>query len=254
MKSFKAYLKDDKKPKPSMETSMGSHSLPKEKKIVKEDRDSRPNFDEGTPEHHDHIHGKVAKENTSKLSVGERNAIHHYTRGSLALNTALHKHHTKGTPLTDDEHEHATQLSNAMHKHKTSEDIHVYTGLKKSPVEHFNAPKENAKVHLPAYTSTSSSQKTASNFASDSTHKNDKHHDVKHNPEWGAQHILKLHVPKGTHAVSVKKRSEFEHEHEVTLDRGHDIEIHHTPEHLGNNVYQWHGKIVGHTPAKLKKE
>lgn len=265
MKSFKAYLKDKKEPKPSMETSFGSHSKKPEPKPSMEtsfgshslEKKKPQSIDEAkleddSDEHQNHVHEKVAPEHTKKMSVDERNSLAKYTRGSTALNHALHQHH-RFIPLDHDTKEHADHLTKAIGKHKTTEDTVLYTGIKHSPVKHFNHKDEHAHVHLPAFTSTTTSRHQAHGFSNDVKHNNDKHHGVEHG-EFGAQHILKLHVPKGTSAVSVRKRSEFPTEHEVLLNRGHDIKIHPKPKHLGNHVYQWDAHVVGHSPAKLKTE
>lgn len=265
MLSFKNFIKTEPKEKelPAMETVFGSHAYKnpddvpaletkfgkhsdKPKEELKEDKD-----DERTKEEHDHVHEKVAPFLGSKLSVEERNHVHAYTKGSKALNGSLHKHNA-GREIDDHEKEQAHALTKILDKHKTKEDTHVYTGIPKSPAEHFKDHNKPATMHLPAFTSTSTSKKTSKAFAEFVHHKNDSKHGIVHHKEDKvAAHILKIHVPKGTSAASIRKQSDQPTEHEVLLNRGHHIEVHPKPEHIGNNIHVWHAKIVAHKPKDL---
>jgi hypothetical protein len=236
-----------KKPEdmPNMETKFGKHS-DKQKDVLKEEKE-----EERTKEEHDHVHDHVAPFLGSKLSVEERNHVHKYTKGSKELNGSLHKH-AAGRDIDDHNKEQAHALTKILDKHKTKEDTHVYTGIPKSPAEHFKDHNKPTTVHLPAFTSTSTSRKTAKAFCEFGHHKNDAKHGVVHDKnDKVAAHILKIHVPKGTSAASIRKQSDQPTEHEVLLNRGHHVEIHPKPEHIGNNIHVWHAKIVAHKPKDL---
>lgn len=138
------------------------------------------------------------------------------------------------------------------------EDTHVYTGLKDSPAKHFTG-EGSAKVHLPAYTSTSTQYRIAKNFTSGKPIS--KEHLEKHSPinsdykkntkRSTADHVLKIHLPKGTKAGSVKHFATFEKENEILLHRGHNIEIHPHPTIDKDGTHVWHARIISHTPDKV---
>jgi hypothetical protein len=232
--------KEDKRE--SMETSFGQHS----KKNLTEDVDRISEKD------HEHIHNKVVP--IGKLSKHELDAVKDYSDDSTPINSMLHRH-DKGYDISHrvDAHETSKHLDSALNKHKTTEDLHVYTGIKYSPSKHFKRCDKVESVHLPAYTSTSSSFHSAREFSDEAMHPNDENHGV-HHEAGSARHVLKIHVPKGTHAMSLMKHSFVPKEREVLLHRGHNLEIHHTPEAVGNNTYLWHAKIVSHKPNDLSKE
>lgn len=283
MKSFKEFLKDQPKEElptietfmgkhsekkselPTMETSMGKHSVEPKKKVNESwdddddtyshhDEDSPPDFPHHSKEDQDHIHHHVTAEKDKSITKHEKLAIHEYTKHSTGLADALHKNHKRKTPMDAGNHAHAAALTKVLSKQSTKEDTHVYTGLKHSPSEHFkDKDQKHAEVHLPAFTSTTTNPRTAHAFADDVKHNNDKHHGVQHN-EYGATHILKIHVPKGTQAMSVRKHSNEPTEHEVLLNRGHNIKISRNPRHIGGGVHIWDAHISGHEPSKLHKE
>lgn len=258
-KTFKQYRLE--KHSNSMETSFGQHSVPKQedkhksmetsfgdhsKKNVSEDVDRISHEDNA------HIHNTVAP--IGKLSKHELDAVKDYSDDSTPINGMLHRH-DKGYDISHkiDSHLTSKHLDTALDKHKTTEDAHVYTGIKYSPSRHFKRGAKVASVHLPAYTSTSSSFHSAREFSEDTIHPNDDNHGI-HHEDGVAKHVLKIHVPKGTKAMSLKKHSFCPDENEVLLHRGHNLEIHHTPEHVGKNTYLWHAKIVSHKPNDLSKE
>jgi hypothetical protein len=71
-------------------------------------------------------------------------------------------------------------------------------------------------------------------------------------------HVLKIHLPKGTQAGSIKHLSNYKKENEVLLNRGHDLEIHHEPTVIDHpkkgKVHIWHAKVVDHNPQKLNQK
>ena len=283
-KTFKEY-RESKKNKPEiMETVFGSHSQPKTEtmttsfgshskpKNVNEDKEGfelekkpkdAPAYAKHklTPEQDDHIHTKVAPLHADKISDMEKEAVHDYSDESRPLNSMLHRH-AKGMDISTKNSESykktVKHLDNALGRHKTTEDMHVYTGLQYSPSKHFKKVDgkvpERQNVSLPSFVSTSSSVKSARAFSQDTMHPNDERHGIEHEEGGEARHVLKIHVPKGSHAMSLRDHSFVPEEKEVLLHRGHDIEIHHKPEKLDHSTYLWHAKIVAHNVTDLDRE
>jgi hypothetical protein len=262
MKTFGQYIKSkDSRGKPSLVTILGSHAidnaLNEATKFVTATTDGHKEID--TAEN-TRLHTKVAPL-SKKLTDDEESAIDAYTTDSKAINNALHDYHNgksvKGRTRTL---KNIAGIDSLMDKHKTKEDMHVYTGVKESPHTKFK-PDANDRlnpinVHLPAYTSTSTHRKVAETFSAADMFNDpyDAHHghNLTETDDNGFQsHILKIHVPAGTNASSVKSKSYHKEENEILLHRGHDIEIHPKPTHLGGGVYMWHAKIVGHSPSKI---
>lgn len=277
MTTFKEYRKKAKSKIPSIETSFGSHSKKKKKvpsietsfgshskkKSIREDVEDP--F-KAAHKHHEltnaqdaeaHLH--IAPLHSDKLSADETEAVHNYTDNSTPLNGMLHGHdkghpENKSTPRLKD---HAGQLDSALEKHKTTADMDVFTGIKFSPSKHFR--RENGKVptskqmHMPAYTSTSTSLGIAKTFSEHTSHPNDDRHGVDSEDD-EKRHVLKIHVPAGTHAMSLMKHSFVAGEKEIMLHRGHTIEVHHKPEQISHDTYLWHAKIISHNKADLSKE
>jgi hypothetical protein len=273
MKTFKEYRTEvsiKKNPKKSMETFMGEHSIPKKekkksmetsmgehsKKIVpiEEAKVEHPPIEEtySDKEKTDHAHQKAAP--MKKLDVVEKDAVSLYTDSSTGLNGALHHFHN-GHNFNESYMRHAKTLTDVLDKNKTKEDTIVYTGVKKSPAALFdNDGTKHASVHLPAFTSTSTSFGTARGFSEPAKHKHDINHGVSTDGT-EHRHVLQLHVPKGTSAASVKSHSFLPREHEILLNRGHDISIDPSPTHHidsnGGHTYVWHARVVGNSKANL---
>jgi len=233
-----------------MSTSFGSHSLPKKGEVV----EAVKNIGEPEPSKSQHasIHEQSAPMHKEKLNDDENEAIKDYTDESRGMNGMLHRHaqgHDTSTGSNVSNRSTISHLDTALNKHKTNDDMTVYTGLKSSPSKHFKIGKgeEHAIVHLPAFTSTSTSPKTAIGFSEGDSNFKDENHGI----EGVNGHILKIHVPKGTHAMSVKEHSFVPEENEVLLHRGHNIKIHRKPTHLADGTIMWHAHVVGHNPSDL---
>lgn len=265
--SFKEYRA--KKKIETMETSFGNHSLPKKpdsmstsfgkhSEKVDEKISEVSDIPRTTTEEHDHIHDVVAP--IGKISGKKLEAVTDYSDDSRQLNGMLH-HHDKGSiniygSNNKQYRDTVKHLDSALNERKTTEDMHVYTGIKYSPSRHFArvAGKVESKkvVKLPAYTSTSSSFHSAREFSDLTMHPNDDRHGIEHDEDVGeARHVLKIHVPKGTHAMSLKKHSFAPTEHEVLLHRGHHIEIDAKPTKTDKLTYVWNARIVGHHPQPI---
>lgn len=282
MKTFKEYREDkknvpetmittfgshslQKNKKETMSTTFGSHSLPKDKPIQEKVRQNPGDgaaykVHELSPEEHVHIHSTVAPLPKDKISGKEKEAVSDYSDESRPINSMLHRHssgHDITTKNTSSYRDTAKYLDHMLDRQKTTEDMHVYTGIKHSPAKHFKKVDgkipESKVVNLPAFTSTSSSIKSARGFAEPTMHPNDERHGIEYPESGEVRHILKIHVPKGSKATSLQSHSFCPEEKEILLHRGHDIEIHHKPEKLDPNTYLWHGKIVGHHAVDLDK-
>jgi hypothetical protein len=257
-RKFSDYLKDKKREQETMETQFGSHSQDKKLDSMETQfgSHSQEKLNENDERESDHIHEKIAP--ISELTLDQKTAVKQYSDDSRPLNGFLHQHH-KGVEFNsskDKVRERIKHLGEALDAHKTTEDMHVYTGVPHSPAKHFktSGSKVNATatVHLPAFTSTSSKLKCAKTFSEDTVHPKDDLHGIDHT-DFGARHVLKIHVPKGSYAMSLKKHSFCPEEHEVLLHRGHNLEIDKNPEHLGSGHYMWHARVVSHTPAEINK-
>jgi hypothetical protein len=258
--SFGQHSKEKKIP--AVETSFGSHSVPKN---VSEDKESSPEVSETpsaykpffrTGAEHAHIHSKVAPFNLDKVSNEGLASVVDYTDDSYAVNSGLFHHYKEGIPVASDTKEQIDHLTKTLNDHKTTEPTHVFTGTKFSPSQHFSPVKgavpETATVHLPAFTSTSTSINKAIPFGHDVKHANDANHGVAHDGIYGkAKHILKIELPKGTSAASVREHAMLPSEQEILLNRGHTIEIHKDPVKLDSGTYLWNAKIKAHNPEKL---
>jgi hypothetical protein len=240
---------------PAMETTFGKHSLEKPQ-LVKEDADAYQlsHADQQT------IHKNFAPLNDD-INKSQKQAAEKYSTHSQDLNSTLHDlYNSKPKVAIHNIHEHVDQahlIGAMLDNHKTKAPIHVYTGVKHSPVTHFqgdNEHSEHATVHLPAFTSTSTSLQVAKGFAGKTTHPDDHKHGVDSAPGNGANHILRIHVPEGSHAASIRHVALLQEENEVLLHRGHNLEIHKTPEKIGSSTYLWHAKLVSHKPENISAD
>jgi hypothetical protein len=187
---------------------------------------------------HARIHGKV-------LSSGEhvRNA-QKYINGSYSLNNHCHALHDgygisgggmKQSALKDhamNRRMHETDSVFNDRRNHVGEEVHVHTGLSESP--HIVVKKEEKRIgqkpkrvrlHLPAYTSTSTDENVAKDFAPQDNK--------------GVEHILHIRVKHDHPAVSMVKAAEESKdshikkcasEKEITLHRGTNLHLNPTPE------------------------
>lgn len=275
MKSFKFFITENYK-LPTIETQFGSNSLPKkdvkkqpdeeEKKedevifnpvlsssIVKEEDESshitNPHSAEETKKFHT---ANKMKDEISSEAKNHKGWLRHYSDYSTMMNTALHDHHAnkqiEKTAFNDPER-HQRSLSFAqetdkiLSKHKINSDHTVFTGVPQKHAEKFKNQKEPLKVHHPAFISTSTDFEQAAKFTGNTK---------KQEQEF---HVLKIHVPKGTHGGSMSGNTYYPKEKEVVLHRGHDLEIHHEPTIINHpkhgKIHVWNAKIVGHNPKPL---
>jgi hypothetical protein len=254
---------------PLIQTVFGSHSKPakKQKIVFKHGQDDLSTMHESAKDlsKEDHrgqteIHSakdenKIHSDNKTK----ENNALFRYTEGSRIVNKSLYNLHAKKQKPSNADH--IKQIDQALNSEKIKHDTHVFTGLSRDPREHWSKNNKNKPVvvHHPAYISTSTKYSEAHFFAEPDL--NDHHSEEHHKPlnhdapkldkDSMVQHVLKIHVPAGTHGGSVSHQSEHPHENEILLHRGHDIEIHHQPTIHPDGTHVWHGRIVNHNPKQV---
>lgn len=246
-------LAEDKQNYSSLETSFGKHAKGKLTEQVSTTAGritaAEQITDHGTSEESlNNIHDKNKLKKTDSLS--------RYARKSIDINNALH---TKN--VTAQFKHYTDRLDKSLNNASLHSDTHVFTGLRESPVKHFTSAG-TAKVHLPAYTSTTTRYGTAEDFAKRTklTPEQKLKHTAlnsdaptlnKNDEEDGQKHVLKIHLPAGTKAGSIIHFAQHREEHEILLHRGHNIEIHPHPTIDSNGTHTWHARIISHTPEKI---
>ena len=198
-----------------------------------------------------------------------------YTYDSTDINRSLFRHHQTGEhPKTYSDfrgelgykynkynsHEHIKRVDKVLNKHKITKDTHVFSGLSRPPMDHFKGKTNKpAKVHFPAYTSTTTNFNQSLNFTENGARKAVDHtplnQDAPKSKTGNTRHVLKIHVPKGTPGGSVRHLTHYDNENEILLHRGMNMEIHHQPTVIDHpyhgHVTVWHARIIEHKPAKL---
>jgi len=171
------------------------------------------------------------------LTDAEKDHVKTYTDDAYyPINKALIKGHAYSDYFNVRKH-----LDHIMSKHKVKKQFHVFTGLKVDPAKEFKKNSDSTTFRHPAFMSTSTTKRVASEFARNVPNKDE---------GTSERHVLKLHVPEGAHAMSVKDHTTYNDENEILLHRGHHIEIHHTPTIVKDSrgtTKIWHGRIVGHS-------
>lgn len=262
MKTFKSFVSEKTKSHtdlPLLQTSFGTHSKSNKtkKKVVEESAKdlSKADHKDQTENHSLREEDKIHEEN----EIPEHKSVFKYTEGSKAINKTLHNIHTGGKEIVD--RQNIRELDGVLDKHKIKHDTHVFTGMRRDP-RTFWEGKDRSKpitTHHPAYISTSTNFKEAHLFAepdSNDNHSEDHHKPLNHDaPKLDKdsiiEHVMKLHLPAGTRAGSIRDQSDHPHENEVLVHRGHDIEIHPRPTIHPDGTHVWHARVVGHNPIKI---
>lgn len=209
-------------------------------------------------------------------------AIEHlqdYSEGSGLLNGYLHRHYRKKTGKPNQKYQAQSKSLDTVFKNaKLTRNIKVYTGIPESPGRiwkkyHADVTKP-VRVHLPAYTSTT----TAFNIAYISFAKADYTDYNNHRPRnvvkgnlelyqmgvvsqgirevYDGFQILHITVPTGYPAMSMVSVSRYgDDEEEILLPRGLDIEIEPNPyikTTVDRPIVVWFAKVVGHNPVVMK--
>ena len=199
--------------------------------------------------------------------------------GSKDINDALHRHyrnqkHSKKTYAD------IARIDRVLKQYPLKENIKVYSGIPESPgriwLKYKANPGQPVRVHLPAYTSTTTNFKISfMGFAKLDYTQLDQHvprngmeaippffigplHSDPKTKVYTGYHILHITVPAGYSALSMNNISVQEDtEKEILLPRGLDIEIDPHPyvKPSGEKVPPaviWFAKVVGHNPVVIK--
>ena len=244
---------------PSIETKLGEETHPD---LVKYDK----NFQKQLHRDLDVGQGKGKKTDidydSDEKDWSDLTHVQDYTGGSVDTNDYLHRHYRKQAKAKElTTHQAKIQaLDRILANHKLPQQIVVYTGLRQSPAEAWETYKADVtkpiRLHLPAYTSTTTKLKVALIHAGEGEIAQVSR--ARHKPrnkdapadEWGTQ-ILMMTLPAGLPAASVKKISEFPSENEILLPRGIDIEINPSPTVLKDGDYVWHATVLSHSPVQI---
>lgn len=185
-----------------------------------------------------------------------------YTGGSWETNDYLHRQYRKQAKPEELKRYLAKiqALDRLLVDRKLPQKLVVYTGLRQSPSdawETYNADiSKPIKLHLPAYTSTTTQLNTALEHVVGQivqvprTRHKPRNQNAPKDNIWGSQ-VLMITLPAGTPAASVKKVSEYPEENEILLPRGMDIEISPNPTVLKTGDYVWHAQALGHNPVQI---
>jgi ADP-ribosyltransferase exoenzyme len=175
----------------------------------------------------------------------ERRAIGNYCDDSSEINENLYKR----KPLSSEDIAHTYHLDNACKKKQTPTDMHVYSGIGFSPARFKKKNQlDPIKVRLKAYTSTSIRHSVGEAFSQSDYNDSDARRMTEHGSVQNHNHVLKIHVPKGSHGAYVAHMSSIAAENEFLLKRGSYLHIHPTPEYKTNErgkpLAIWHAKLV----------
>jgi hypothetical protein len=267
MKTFLEFVESQKR-LPCIDTIFGSHAIQKsvQEAFIPEVKGARhldhvQQIEPISKQAGDVIHSK----NSPDAFHPEVNRAKSYTSESTLMNGFLKTHYKNPEEGVRPHHfniepHHLAEMDSFMEAHRTPEDMHLFTGVTKSPLD-YHGPERTDKPfigHLPHYTSTSTNYKEALSFASPREDVRKPENLANANqgayPDEGKQqkHVLKISVPKGTHAVSLRPISQHPSEDEILLHRGHNLEIHpHPTFDPENNAFVWHAKIAGHNPETV---
>jgi 8-oxo-dGTP pyrophosphatase MutT (NUDIX family) len=213
-----------------------------------------------------------------KISPNVLRHLQDYSEDSRKLNNYLHKHYRNQIKPNKHHQVRSEYLDTVFKNVKLKKNIKVYTGIPESPGriwEKYRADvTKPVRVHLPAYTSTTTNLKIADvGFAlADYTNYND------HRPRnvvkgkldlykmgvvsqgvkevYDGSQILHITVPAGYPAMSMTSVSRYgDDEEEILLPRGLDVEIEPNPyikTTPGRPIVIWFAKVVGHNPVVIK--
>lgn len=167
-------------------------------------------------EHHHELNTNLGHGKTELEKHHATELIRHYTADSSDLNGSL----IEKRPLQG----HSAKIDKELQKHTNHKanalksDAIVHSGIGMHFAKIMRGTKIGDKIHMPAYTSTSTSPKVAKSFT---------------DGEYGDRHFLHFHLPKGfTKARHVSNISEHSHEKEVIIHKNtkwKKVGYHHEP-------------------------
>lgn len=175
---------------------------------------------------------KSVKDYTEASAINHQ-LIHHAT-GKASYLDSSHEHYLAKKPKFPEKNslifsQRNRQLNNqkrhldhAISSNKLKSKAVVYHGTSFNPHE-FASKHPDRHIHMPSYTSTS----TSSEMAADFSHP----HYNPDKPSKDNAHVLRIHLPKGHEALPILHRSHHDHEHEVLLHRDSKFKISEKPTH-----------------------
>ena len=174
-----------------------------------------------------------------------------HSESSKSVNDTLHKHYRGNSEINPRTLVgiHIKKMDKVLSKFVLDKPAKVYSGIPVSIEDAYKQYKADKykpiRLHLPAYTSTTTSLVQASNFASYANKNNN------------FLQVLLIELPIGTPAVSIKNVSNYEYEKEVLLPRGMNIEVQPKPNIIEKNnkkIYIWQAKALGHSPIQIFRQ
>ena len=189
-----------------------------------------------------------------------------YTAGdSYDINDYLHRHYRKKASKNDlaKYKKNLQSIDRALTVQRLTKPLTVYTAVPESPANAWTIYGADIRLpirlHLPAYTSTSTSLESVIEFASRSHLAPDSVDHKRHPPrnskkapdDIDTNQIIMLQIPVGTPAASVKGISDYPDENEILMPRGLDIEISPNPTVIKYGDYVWHAQVLGHNPIQI---
>lgn len=146
----------------------------------------------------------------NKFDEEDKKNINNFTNRSFEMNNYHWNNHANPSNPKDARIEENTKgLDKALTKHQTPHNMTVYSGVSYHPKE----MSSNKVLHHPAYMSTSIDKEIAKGFADDQQTDEEDEMGRTHN------HVLKIHVPAGSHGAYVDHLSSHGGQREFILPR-----------------------------------
>ena len=198
-------------------------------------------------------------------------AFQDYTSGSMYINDVLHKtyRNPKGAGKTGDEYDRGVirGMDRKLDTAKIPKAIYVFTGVPESPSnlwkKHKVDPKKPIQCILPAYTSCTTDFNVADgagaarigdifDYKNHPPRNSDAPSKFEMEGSYGEdfRQVLKIYLPKGAEAGSVKSQSQYKYENEIILHRDSIVEIDPSPTITKKFTVIWHCKWLGRSPHK----
>lgn len=258
MKTFKRYLKENTEPVQGQLDSMGrpcvviSHTR---RKSVTESEGKSSHLmdwvdknDNAHISHHQHQIGEKLHKDQGESEPEHGNprheAIKTYTHDSRSLNKGLLEHHLRNEEPPEHFEDHTVaHMDAATNHHSLKTPLHVYSGTS-FDVGAVAAKHPDRHIHLPAFTSTSTTKMTASSFS----HLLPDEHGQNY-----THHIIHFHLPvghKGVYVGETHNENEFSSipgEREFILPRKQTMKIGENPDvhhYNGTQFHIWHAHPV----------
>ena len=217
---------------------------------------------------YDILRNKKYADQTDRQSGQQKTDIDYitdYTTGdSNDINDYLHRHYRKKASKNDlaKYKKNLQSIDRALTVQRLTKPLTVYTAVPESPANAWTIYGADIRLpirlHLPAYTSTSTSLESVIEFAIESVtpdsvdHKRHPPRNSKKAPgDVDTNQIIMLQIPVGTPAASVKGISDYPDENEILMPRGLDIEISPNPTVIKYGDYVWHARVLGHNPIQI---